>query len=216
MAFIRCCLTTAVLVLCMSCAQAQTVYYPQGSSQLLKSTAEDAAMLLQKAIRNSQFNVQPYSSLPSSGIIFIYDQTITDNQACRVESDGAGFIRLSASQDNGLCYGIYQYLYTLGFRFYQPGTIWETIPSLGSAFKKTDSIFTNSYKYKTWFISGGQNYWAMDNSTTYSWDNYRGNNGHSWALYQRRNGMITSSRTMSPAADHSIQSSKGAGRFPVK
>lgn len=189
MAFIRCCFTTAVLAFCMFITKAQTVYYPQGASQLLRSTAEDAAMLLQKAVRSSQFTIQPYNSIPSSGIILIYDSTITDNQACIVQSDGAGFIKFSASQDNGLCFGVYQYLQNLGFRFYQPGSIWEIIPVLHSAYKKTDSVYTNSFRYKTWVVSGGHNRWAMDNNTSFNWDTYFGDNGHNWALYQRRNGM---------------------------
>jgi len=194
MAFIRCCIISAVFAFCMLSTQAQTVSYPQGASQLLKSTAEDAAMLLQKAVRGSQFITQTYNSIPSSGIIFTYDLTISDNQACKVESDGLNFIKFSASQDNGLCYGIYQYLQNMGFRFYQPGSIWEIIPSLNSAYKKTDSIYTNSYKYKSWFISGGHNRWVMDNNTSYGWDTYFGDNGHNWALYQRRNGMAGSYR----------------------
>ncbi|HNU87871.1 MAG TPA: T9SS type A sorting domain-containing protein [Ferruginibacter sp.] len=201
MAFIRCCITTAVFAFCMLHTQAQTVFYPQGSSQLLKSTAEDAAMLLQKAIKSSQFSIQTYNTIPSAGLIFIYDSTITDNQACKVQSDGTGIIKFTASQDNGLCFGIYQYLQNLGFRFYQPGSIWEIIPSLSSPYKKIDSIYTSSFKYKTWFVSGGHNRWAMDNSTTYSWDSYFGDNGHNWALYQRRNGMVGTYRFSGHRAD---------------
>lgn len=190
MAFIRCCITTAVLSFCILYTQAQTVFYPQGSSQLLKSTAEDAAMLLQKAIRGSHITIQTYTSMPASGIILAYDSSVHDNQACKVTGDGVTYIKFSASQDNGLCYGIYQFLQSLGFRFYQPGSIWEIIPALNTAYKKIDSTFTSTYKYKTWFISGGHNRWIMDNNVAYSWDTYFGDNGHNWALYQRRNGML--------------------------
>lgn len=177
------------MTLCILFTNAQTVSYPVQSSQLLKSTAEDAAMLLQKAIPGSHITTTTYSGLPASGIIFIYDSTITDNQACKVVSDGTSFIKFSASQDNGLCFGIYNYLQNLGFKFYQPGSIWEIIPSLSSIFNKTDTVYTNNLKYKSWFISGGHNRWAMDNNTSYGWDTYFGDNGHNWALYQRRNGM---------------------------
>lgn len=189
MAFIRYCFVTAVLVLCMFNTKSQTISYPLQSSQLLKATAEDAAMLLQKAITGSSYTLQTYSAAPSEGIILIYDSTITNNQSCKVESDGMTFIKFSASQDNGLCFGIYQYLQGLGFRFYQPGSIWEIIPSLSTVYKKTDTTYSSNYKYKGWFISGGHNRWIMDNNTNYSWDTYFGDNGHNWALYQRRNGM---------------------------
>ena len=190
MAFIRNSFVISVTLLSVFFTNAQTVSYPLQSSQLLKSTAEDAAMLLQKAVAASQFTTSIYSGIPQTGVIFIYDSTITNNQACRVESDGINFIKFYASQDNGLCFGFYQYLQQLGFRFYQPGTIWEIIPSLSSAYKKTDSVYTVNFKYNSWFISGGHSRWAMDNSNSYGWDTYYGENGHNWALYQRRNGMM--------------------------
>jgi len=191
MAFIRNCIITAVTVFCILLnTKAQTVYYPAGASLLLKATAEDAAMLLKKAIAGSQFTTEAYTTIPSSGIIFIYDTTITDNQACKTESNGEGFIKFTAAEDNGLHFGIYQYLRQLGFRFYQPGTIWELTPVLTSAFKKLDTVYTCSYTYKTWFISGGHNTWIMDKNNAFSWDNYFGDDGHNWALYQRRNGML--------------------------
>ena len=189
MAIIRNCFVTAVLALCVLFSNAQTVSYPAYSSQLLKSTAVDAAMLLTKAIPGNQFTTAVYSSMPQMGIIFIYDSTITNNQACKVESDGINFIKFRAAEDNGLCFGFYQYLQTLGFRFYQPGSIWEIIPVLTSVYKKTDSLFTAAFKYNGWFISGGHNRWVMDMNGNYGWDTYYGENGHNWALYQRRNGM---------------------------
>jgi Secretion system C-terminal sorting domain len=183
MAFIRNCVTTAVTVLCILVnTKAQTVYYPAGSSQLLKTTAEDAAMLLQKAVTGSKFSTQAYTTMPQTGIVFIYDTTITDNQACKTKSNGIDNITLSAYGDNGLHFGIYQYLHQLGYRFYQPGTAWEIIPTLSSAYKKLDTVYTCSYKYKTWYVSGGYNRWIMDNAAA-----------NDWGIYQRRNGMMGSS-----------------------
>jgi hypothetical protein len=193
MAFIRNCILIAVIFCCIvTNASAQTVYYPAQSSQLLKATADDAAMLFQKAIAGSRFTTQAYTTIPASGIIFIYDSSISDNQACKVESNGSGYIKFSAAQDNGLHFGLYQYLQQLGFRFYQPGSIWEITPALVSSYSKTDTIFNTAYKYKTWFVSGGHRRWIMDNNTAYDWDGYNGENGHNWALYQRRNGMLGS------------------------
>ncbi|MBL0145214.1 MAG: hypothetical protein IPP48_05145 [Chitinophagaceae bacterium] len=170
---------------------AQTVYYPVGASQLLKTTAADVAQLLQKAILGSQVNVQQYTTLPSNGIVFIYDSIIKGNQTCIAESNGTTFLKFKAPEDNGLVYGVYEYLNKLGFKFYQPGSIWEIIPNLTSPYKNGNTSFTNKYKYKTWFISGGHNRWIMDNNASYGWDNYYGDNGHNWALYQRRNSMLS-------------------------
>ncbi len=194
MAIIRTCFVTLVFAFCAFFTNAQTVKYPALSSQLLKSTAADAAMLLNKSIAGSQFTVSVYTTMPQTGVIFVYDSSITDYQACKVESDGVNFIKFSAAEDNGLCFGFYQYLNALGFKFYQPGTIWETIPSIASAYKKLDSVFTFKYKYNGWLLSGGHNPWIMDSNPDYGWDVCYGDNGHNWSLYQRRNGMTGVSR----------------------
>ena len=189
MAFIRKCIVIAVALFCVISTNAQTVSYPALSSKTLRSTAEDVALLLQKAINGSHFTTGTYAALPQSGFIFIYDSTITDNQACKVESDGINFIKFSAAEDNGMCFGIYQYLQQLGFRFYLPGAVWETTPVLVSPYKKIDSIYNFSFKYNGWYLSGGHNRWVMDNDNNYGWESYFGLNGHNWSLYQRRNGM---------------------------
>ena len=170
-------------------ANCQTVYYPAKASKLLQSSANDMAMLLQKAIKGSSFTALPYTTLPASGIVLIYDSTGTSNQFCKVKGNSNSFISFSAPQDNGLNFGIYQYLQQVGFRFYQPGTIWEIIPVLASPYKSIDTTYTSPYKYKNWFISGGHNPWAMDNDNSYYWETYFGENGHQWSLYQRRNNM---------------------------
>jgi hypothetical protein len=189
MAFIRC--VTIIIAFSFFCIKtgAQTVFYPAGASQLLKATAADMAALLQKATGSNTVAAMPYTSMPASGIVLAYDTTITHNQSCKIESNGSSLLRFSASQDNGLVFGMYNYLRQLGFRFYQPGSIWEVIPSLSSVYKNINTTVTGNFKYRTWFISGGHNRWVMDNNTSYSWDTYFGNNGHNWALYQRRNGM---------------------------
>ncbi|MFM6926460.1 MAG: hypothetical protein ACKOU7_13215, partial [Ferruginibacter sp.] len=189
MAFIRNCFVIAIAMMCVLFTNAQTICYPVQSSKTLKSTAEDVALLLQKAISGSHFITASYGLQPQSGFILAYDSTINGNQACKVESDGTGFIKFSAAEDNGLCFGIYQYLQQLGFRFYLPGSIWETTPVLASPYKKIDSTFTFNYKYNGWYLSGGHNRWVMDNDNNYGWESYAGLNGHNWSLYQRRNGM---------------------------
>jgi len=189
MAFIRNCFVIAITMLSVLDTNAQTIGYPLQSSTVLKSTAVDIAQLLQKAIAGSRFTSGVYTVLPQSGFIFVYDSTITGKQACRVESDGVNFIKFSASEDNGLSFGIYQYLQQLGFHFYLPGSIWETIPVLETPYKKTDSIYMFNFKYNGWYISGGYNHWVMDKDYNAGWGSYVGINGYNWSLYQRRNGM---------------------------
>jgi hypothetical protein len=190
MAFNRICFASLIILICYCFnTKAQTIYYPVHSSGLLKSSAMDAAELLGNAIAGSNFSVQEYAAFPASGIIFIYDSTILDNQLCKVESNGSSVLKFTAAEDNGLVFGLYSYLEALGFKFYLPGSIWQVLPVLSSPYKLINKSFTTSFKYKNWFISGGHNRWAMDNNDEFGWDIYYGQNGHNWALYQRRNGM---------------------------
>ncbi len=190
MAFIRNCFFVAALTLCVILSKAQNIYYPTGSSQLLQSTAMDVAGLLSRAVPGSNSNAQVYTIKPTAGWVFVYDTLMTDNQACRLQGNGTNLLQFTAASDNGLCFGVYQYLQQLGFRFYQPGSIWEQIPNLTNVYSALDTILTCQFPYKTWNISGGHNRWVMDNNNSYGWDSYFGTNGHNWALYQRRNGML--------------------------
>src|SRR4028118_1933739 len=88
---------------------AQTVYYPANSSDLLKTTATDVAALFTKALPQSNFIVKEYTSMPLTGIVFIYDSTMIKDQSCKIECTG-NLIKFSAAQDVGLCFGIYSYL----------------------------------------------------------------------------------------------------------
>lgn len=192
MVFIRMCRLLALLTLLPAVnLSAQTIFYPTQASTVLKNTAADMAMLLKLSVTGSNFTTQPYSSLPAAGIILEYDTSITDNQQCIVNGNGTNFLKFTAAEDNGLIFGVYQYLYEAGFRFYQPGSIWQSIPSLTTAFKNTRKEYNSSFKYKTWFISGGHRLWVMDKTTAYNWEGaYIGENGHEWSLYMRRNRML--------------------------
>lgn len=141
MAFIRNCFVISITMLSVLYTNAQTVSYPALSSQLLKSTAVDGAMLLQQAVSGSQCTTAAYTSLPESGIIFIYDSSITNNQSCRVESDGLHFIKFYASQDNGLCFGFYQYLQQLDFGFINPAQYGRSFQRCHLYIKKS-TVFT--------------------------------------------------------------------------
>ncbi|MDQ6609106.1 MAG: hypothetical protein M3Y85_04730, partial [Bacteroidota bacterium] len=166
---------------------AQIVYYPAQASDQLKFTAIDVASVFSRAIPGSNFTVQPYTTLPQSGIIFIYDSAFINDQSCKVECNGENFIKFSAAQDAGLCFGIYDYLNELGFRFYLPGTLWEKIPKLSSPYKQKNKTVSQKFKYNSWFISGGYNRWVMDKNDLYGGD--FGTNGFDWSQYQRRNNM---------------------------
>ena len=185
----------AILLCCIVLqAKSQTIYFPQHSSDLLKSTAVDLADLLTRAGNGINYNALEYGpAIPQSGIVLNYDSTMSPGQNCKIVGNST-WLKFSAAEDNGLCFGVYKYLNMLGFRFYLPGSIWEKIPSLNSPFQNINTTVSGSLKYNNWNISGGHNRWAMDNDNTYSWDIYFGNNGHEWAKYQRRNTMTGSNR----------------------
>lgn len=74
-------------VFCMLCTNAKKVYYPVGSSQLLKATANGVVQLLQKAITDSTITIEQYITLPTNRIILIYAATLNGNQTCAVKSN---------------------------------------------------------------------------------------------------------------------------------
>ncbi len=89
------------LLLFITNTSAQVIYYPLNSSSLLKSTVEDVAGLLQKAVEGSHFSTSIYTTLPTTGIVFVYDSTITDNQLCKVQGNGVSYLQFKAAEDNG-------------------------------------------------------------------------------------------------------------------
>ena len=171
---------------------AQQLVLPSNASTLLRSTAADVTQLLARGGQTFTIANTVLANQPS--MILKYDTSIANNQDCRLKIDASGNLLFSAAEDNGLVFGLYQYLHQLGFRFYQPGTIWEQIPALQQPLLKVDTVYSCRFIYKTWFISGGYNKWAMDQAGTWDWDTYAGENGHAYSLYQRRNGMLGANR----------------------
>lgn len=192
MEFIQYCRVLAILLLLpLTSLTAQTIYYPADASNMLKNTAMDMAALLRSAMPAANVNTQFYTSLPASGIILQYDSSITDNQACYTSGNGTNNLVFRAAEDNGLVFGVYQYLKELGFLFYQPGSIWNLVPNLSTPFRPITTTYVGRFKYQSWFISGGHRLWIMDKNTTYNWEaSYIGENGHEWSLFMRRNGML--------------------------
>jgi len=183
------CVFTAVWLFAYVNLQSQTVYYPAGASELLRSTTTDLAQLLQRGISGSRFETAAYTVRPHQGIVLLYDSSVTGNQRCRVQGNGNNLLVFSAAEDNGLHFGVYTYLHKLGYRFYQPGENWELIPRLSTAFLPVDTLFAARFIYNNWFISGGYTTWALDKESRFYWDIYNGELGHAWSLYMRRNNM---------------------------
>jgi hypothetical protein len=183
------------MVLCLFCgfgshAIAQQVYYPADASTLLQSVAADFASLLQQSTGKSVAAIPYTTAMPDSGFVLQYlSNNPTAFQQCSTKARQPNLIVFAAAGDNNLHFGVYQYLQQLGFMFYLPGKNWEKIPLLHSPFLPVDTVYSSAWQYKSWFISGGYNTWAMDSNRSYYWDTYFGNNGHSWAQYQRRNSM---------------------------
>jgi hypothetical protein len=174
---------------------AQQVFFPANASAMLQSVATDFADILQRSTGKNITASAFATSLPDSGFVLMYDNNNpTSKQHCKVSSPKTNLIVFSASGDNNLHFGVYRYLFQLGFKFYLPGQNWELIPQLRSPYLTIDTVYTSAITYKGWFISGGYNTWVMDSNRSYYWDTYFGNNGHAWAQYQRRNDMMGNRR----------------------
>lgn len=188
MAAIKFLVTLGILILSVFDLTSQQLTIPSGASALLQETATDVSVLLSRAQQMRSVTVVRGNPGTARGWVFQYDTSITDNRICYIKTTG-NQITFRAAEDYGLIYGAYRYLYRMGFRFYQPGSIWEKIPVLPEVWQPIDTVIHQQFQYQSWFLSGGYNRWIMDASSAYDWDRYPGKSGHAWALYQRRNGM---------------------------
>lgn len=110
--------------------------------------AQDLSELLQKSTGIS-FAVKPYNGKSTQGIFLLLDSNkkYSANEAALINSDGKGFLTISAKYATGLSYGVYTYLEKLGFKFYLPGDNWTIIPARTTPF---NGVIRNK-EWKPWF-----------------------------------------------------------------
>ena len=132
---------------------------------LIKDAIGDMQYQLAKATGND-FKIETTDTSNGSGIRLIkldaavnvqYDKRLdaSNDDAVLIESDGEHTIRIIAYTRQGLINGIYTYLDTLGFRWYQPGEEWAYAPKLKGVGVKCNAVFAPDFSLRTFFGTWG-------------------------------------------------------------
>ncbi|RZK00851.1 MAG: hypothetical protein EOO46_20865, partial [Flavobacterium sp.] len=113
--------------------------------------------LLEKST-GKNWQIADINKTVSTGIILkIADHpAFTVKENYRLVSDGSNLLTITATSKEGLTFGFYKYLRTLGFKFYLPGEEYSIIPSVSNPFgKKTDQVDKPFLQIRNFFGTGG-------------------------------------------------------------
>lgn len=123
-------------------------------------------------------------------------------EASYIRSDGKKSLEIIAFSTTGLIHGVYSFMDTLGFRWYQPGDEHTLIPRLKTVQVKIDKVFAPDFLLRTFFGTFGEprNIYVDKNKTVQRdwqlWNkrNRLGGNyalkGHSWNDFMWKNGWV--------------------------
>src|SRR5215217_2309750 len=94
----------------------------------------DCMQLLNKATRKSW--QQGRAEEISSGIILKLSSSpsFTTKESFRLQSDGSNLLTISSSSTEGLVFGLYKHLRSLGFKFYLPDELYTILPTVSNPF----------------------------------------------------------------------------------
>jgi Domain of unknown function (DUF4838) len=95
-------------------------------------------------------------------------------------STGDGRLLIVANHDDGLVFGAYQYLETLGIRFYFPSEHWTIVPQLADIEREEDQLVEPAFRMRQFVGTGGYGKAAAVDP--------EGRLSNRWETWKRRNG----------------------------
>jgi len=141
-----------------------------------------------KIIRVSKRDSAKYAALFAAG-----------EEASLIRSDGKNSMEIIAFSTAALMHGMYWYLDTLGFRWYQPGDEHTFVPPLKNIQLKIDKVFAPDFLLRSYFGTFGtprniyvdklkkvENDWMIWNTRNRLGGNYS-LKGHSWNTFMWKN-----------------------------
>jgi len=151
------------------------------------STIEQAVKIILVKRRDSTI----YANLFSSG-----------EETSLIRSDGKKSLEIIAFSHTGLIHGMYSYMDTLGFRWYQPGDEHTFTPKLKNVQIKIDTVFAPDFLLRTYFGTFGtprniyvdkqkkvERDWNIWNKRNRLGGNYS-LKGHSWNDFMWKSGWV--------------------------
>jgi hypothetical protein len=147
-------LSLAVLVHTAFAQNSYVLTVPGGFPEMVSS---DVLSLLGQGSRK-KWNLETGGPTNNPGILLqlIDNPQFKTKESYRFESNGETRITISSSSQEGLVFGLYKYLRTLGYKFYLPGTLYTLIPSLQNPFGPKKNIVDKPFlQVRDFFGTGG-------------------------------------------------------------
>ena len=122
-------------------AQSQAIYSLYTPPGFPAQYQSDYISLLQQGT-SQKWNTAEIQNRVSKGIILqLADHAnFTAKESYRIETNGNSLLTITSSSTEGLIFGMYKHLRSLGYKFYLPGTLYTLIPSLQNPFGPKKNI----------------------------------------------------------------------------
>lgn len=168
-------------------AQKGNSYRFYSTKELSVETQNDILDLLQKATPGKWERVAAEKEVTSGIILKISNHpSFKVKESFRLQSDGSSLLTISSSGSEGLLFGIYKHLRSLGFKFYLPGELYTIIPKISNPFGPKKDIVDHPFAQIRDF--GGTGGFGNENSDPgktieKTWNLWRDRNGFGAAYH---------------------------------
>lgn len=162
-------------------AQGSSAYSIYAPPDFPTETLSDFIKLLESAT-NQSWTYQPNEKNVTKGIILriANNSSFTSKESYRLESNGRNLMKLSSSSTEGLVFGFYKHLRSLGYKFYLPDELYTITPTVTNPFgPEKDMIDKPFLQVRDFFGTGGFGSGNSDKDRSVQKD---------WILWKIRNG----------------------------
>jgi len=127
------------------------------ANEIPEETSNDFIELLNKSTgANWQKTDQPGRVDKGVVLTIMNDPRFTTKESFRIQSDGNRKLNITSSSSEGLIFGMYKYLRSIGFGFFLPGDLYAVIPSISAPFgKKRDEYDKPFLQVRNFTGTGG-------------------------------------------------------------
>ena len=162
-------------------AQSQAIYSLYTPPGFPAQYQSDYISLLQQGT-SQKWNTAEIQNRVSKGIILqLADHAnFTAKESYRIETNGNSLLTITSSSTEGLIFGMYKHLRSLGYKFYLPGTLYTLIPSLQNPFGPKKNIVDKPFlQVRDFFGTGGfgSGFTDPDKSVQEAWLQWKVRNG---------------------------------------
>lgn len=162
-------------------------YQFYSANEVTAGTQNDIIDLLQKATSVKWQKPNSEQQVTNGIVLKITNHpSFKVKESFRLQSNGSSLLTISSSSGEGLMFGIYKHLRSLGFKFYLPGELYTIIPKLSNPFGPKKDIIDQPFAQIRDF--GGTGGFGTDNpdpgkTVEKTWNLWRDRNGFGAAYH---------------------------------